>query len=166
MPERDTERRRDGGRTPAAPLPLRREPHPVLALQRLIGNRATAQVLARAPATTGSVHISGVGDIKVKGGNLQDWTGSTAPETVDVTSHKGRHSAKLEKLSGEQTRTDVKVTIAPAFNAGEHLNAGGGTTLEIKGARIHDYAAADGAETWRLAEFTALHRTKVTHRIS
>jgi hypothetical protein len=43
---------------------------------------------------------------------------------------------------------------------------GGGTTLEIKGARIKSYAVADGAETWRLADFTALHRTKITHKVS
>src|SRR4051812_29732738 len=166
MPERDSERRRERGRTEVVPSPSRRDRHPVLALQRLIGNRAVAQVIARSPATTGTVHIPGVGDIKVKGGNLEEWAGKGAPDVVDVTSGKGKHSARLEKMSAERTKTDVKVTISPASNAGEELNVGGGTQLEIKAARVKDYAVADGAETWRLADFTDVHRTKTTHRVS
>ena len=166
MPERETDRRRERDRTPAPPAPLRRDSHPVLALQRLIGNRAVAQVLARAPATTGTVQIHGVGEIHVKGGNLEEWAGKGAPDTVDVTSAKGKHSAKLEKLANEHTKADVKVTIAPASQAGEELNVGGGTQLEIKDARVRDYAGADGGETWRLADFTNVHRTKITHKVS
>jgi hypothetical protein len=145
MLEREIDRRRERERTPDSPL--RRDPHPVLALQRAIGNHAVAQVLARAPVTTGTVHIPGVGDIKVQGGNLEAWTGTEAPDRVGVTSHKGRHSAKLEKLAHAGTKTDVKVTIAPANKAGEELSVGGGTLLEIKGASVEDYAVADGAET-------------------
>jgi hypothetical protein len=166
MPERETDRRRERDRTPAAPAPLRHESHPVLALQRLIGNRAVAQVLARSPTTTGTVQIHGVGDIKVKGGNLEEWAGKGAPDTVDVTSSKGKHSAKLEKLSTERTKADVKVMISPASQAGEELNVGGGIQLEIKDARVRDYAVADAAETWRLSDFTNVHRTKTTHKVS
>jgi hypothetical protein len=35
-----------------------------------------------------------------------------------LRSQKGKHSAKLEKLSSDHTRTDVKVTISPASAAG------------------------------------------------
>jgi hypothetical protein len=164
MLERDVDRRRERGRAQASPAPLRLD-HPVLALQRSIGNRAVAQVLARAPATSGSVHIPGVGDVKVKGGNLEEWTGHETPNTVDVTSHKGKHSAKLEKLAHAGTKVDVKVTIAPATKVGEELNLGA-TELDIKGAIVKDYAVAEGAETWRLADFTNVHRTKITHKIS
>jgi hypothetical protein len=163
MLERDTDRRRERERPQAAP-PL--QLHPVLALQRSIGNRAVAQMLARAPATSGTVHIHGVGEIKVAGGNLEEWTGGEAPDTVTVTSHKGRQSAKLEQLAGAGTKTDVKVTIAAANRAGEQLSLGGGTLLEITGARIEGYALEGGAETWRLTGFTNVHRTKVTHRVS
>ena len=166
MPEREIDGRRDRRRTQASPAPLPRDHHPVLALQRSIGNRAVAQMLARAPAPSGTVQIHGVGDIKVTGGNLDEWAGKEAPETVDVVSHKGRHSAQLEKLSNAQTKTDVKVTIAPANQAGEQLSVGGGTVLEIKGARIQNHTVADGVETWRLAGFTNVHRTKITHRVS
>jgi len=163
MAQRITDRRRDPSQ--AHPSLVRRTSNPVLALQRSIGNRAVAQVLARDPVATGSVHIGGVGEIKVKGGNLADWTGKDTPDTVDVTSAKGKHSAKLEKLSGAGTRTDITVTIAPAVNEGEELNVGGGTVLEIKGARIKDYAIDGGVESWRIADFQEAHRTKVTHRI-
>ena len=87
-------------------------------------------------------------------------------DTVDVTSAKGKHSAKLEKLATAGTRTDVKVTIAPVNGAGEELSVGGGTLLEIKDARIKGYAMKDGVETWRLAGFENVHRTKITHKVS
>jgi hypothetical protein len=166
MPEGTTDRRREPGRSQAHRSPAHRSSNPVLALQRSIGNRAVAQVLARAPVRTGTVQIGGVGEIKVKGGNLDEWTGKDTPDTVDVTSAKGKHSAKLEKLSDTGTRTDVKVTIAPANSAGEELSVGGGTLLEIKDARIKGYAIKDGVETWRLAGFENVHRTKITHKIS
>jgi hypothetical protein len=164
MRERETDRRRRRAEAEQTPAP--NAPHPVLALQRSLGNRAVAQVLARSPATTGSVQIHGVGDIKVKGGNLEEWTAAETPNTVDVTSHKGRHSAKLEHLSTSQAKGDVKVTIAPANHVGEQLSVGGGTLLEIKGARVADYAVSGGGETWRLTDFTNVHRTKITHHIA
>jgi hypothetical protein len=166
MPEGMSERRREPGRSQAHRSPAHRRSNPVLALQRSIGNRAVAQVLARAPVRTGTVQIGGVGEIKVKGGNLDEWTGKDTPDTVDVTSAKGKHSAKLEKLSDAGTRTDVKVTIAAANSAGEELSVGGGTLLEIKDARIKGYAIKDGVETWRLAGFENVHRTKITHKVS
>jgi hypothetical protein len=165
MSERKTDRRREPGRAQAA-APLRRSRNPVLALQRSIGNRAVGQVLARTPVRKGTVQIGAKGEIKVKGGNLEEWAGKGAPDTVEVTSEKGKHSAKLEKLSSAGTRTDVKVTIAPANQAGEELNVGGGTLLEITDARITNYVVEDGVETWRIADFENVKRTKITRRIS
>ena len=165
MPKRVIHRRHEPGRAQPAPSLTRHSANPVLALQRAIGNRAVAQVLAREPVRTGTVQIAGVGKIKVKGGNLEEWDGSDSPDTVELTSEKGKHSAKLEKLANARTRTDVKVTIAPAGKTGEHLNVGGGTMLEIKGARIAGYSVADGVETWRLVSFTNVKRTKITHKI-
>jgi len=165
MPERETDRRRVPGRTRAAPSLLRRSSNPVLALQRSIGNRAVGQVLARDPVRTGTVQIGGMGEIKVKGGNLEEWAGKGAPDTVEVTSEKGKHSAKLEKLSKERTRTDVTVMIDAANKAGEDLNVGGGTELDIKGARITGYSVKDGVETWRVADFQKVARKKITRMI-
>ncbi len=166
MPEHDTERRRELSRRQTSGVPGRRSANPVLVLQRSIGNRAVAQVLARDTVRTGTVQIAGVGTIKVKGGNLDAWAGKGSPDTVDVTSDKGRHSIKLEQLANAHTRTDIKVTIAAPNQAGEELSVGGGTLLEIKDARIKGYTVADGVETWRVTDFTDVHRTKVTHRVS
>jgi hypothetical protein len=166
MQDRVTHRRREPGRSQADSSLLRRSSNPVLALQRSIGNRAVAQVLARDPVRTGTVQIGSVGQIKVKGGNLEEWAGTAELDTVEVTSQKGKHSAKLQKLANARTRTDVKVTIAPANKAGEQLSVGGGTILEIKHALIEDYAVDDGAETWRVGGFESLRRTKITHKIS
>jgi hypothetical protein len=171
MPERvtDRRRRREPGPTPADPSLPRHSADPVLALQRSAGNRAVAELLARAPAAkgaTGTVQIGGVGEIKVSGGNLEEWIGRGAPDTVEVASETGKHSAKLEKLSTARTKTDVKVTISAAQKAGDELNVGGGTVLDIKDARIKGYAAEDGVETWRLDDFEAVKRTKITHKVS
>lgn len=166
MAERTSDRRRNAGHVHPDPSRAHRGANPVLALQRSIGNRAVAQVLARDPVLTGTVEIAGLGAIKVKGGNLADWTTKETPEVVTVSSEKGKHSRKLEQLSNAGTKGDVKVTIAPAQQAGEQLNVGGGTVLDIKGARVKDYALADGEETWTLTGFTDVHRTKTTHRIS
>jgi hypothetical protein len=166
MPERVTHRRREPGRSQSDFSLVRRSSNPVLALQRSIGNRAVTQVLARDPVRTGTVQIGSVGQIKVKGGNLEEWAGTATLDTVEVTSQKGKHSAKLQKLANAATRTDVKVTIAPANKAGEELNVGGGILLEISAARVKGYAVEDGVETWRLADFEQVRRTKITHKIS
>jgi hypothetical protein len=165
MAQRETDRRRELARSHAH-VAAHRGAHPVLALQRSIGNRAVAQVLARDPVPGGSVQIGGIGTIKVKdGGNLAAWAGGDVLNTVEVTSQKGKHSAKLAKLSDAGTKGDVKVTIDPAYKSGEELNVGGGTLLEIQAARVKDYAIKDGVETWRLTGFENVKRTKITHRI-
>jgi hypothetical protein len=156
--------RRQPGAAQAAPEALGHD-NPVLALQRSIGNRAVAQLIAREPLRHGSVEIAGVGKIKVTGGNLEEWDGKGAPDTVNLSSEKGKHSAKLEKLATDRTKTDVKVMIAPAGKAGENLNVGGGTQLEVKDARVKGYTVVDGVETWRLDDFTDVKRTKITHTI-
>jgi hypothetical protein len=166
MPERVTHRRREPGRSQSDSSLMRCSSNPVLALQRSIGNRAVAQVLARDPVRTGTVQIASVGEIKVKGGHLEDWAGTATLNTVEVTSQKGKHSAKLQQLANAGTRTDVKVTIGPANKAGEQLNVGGGTLLEISAARVKGYAVEDRVETWRLADLEQVRRTKITHTIS
>jgi hypothetical protein len=170
MPEWEIERRRrEAARTPeTSSSPADRDRDPLLELQRAAGNAAVARMLARAPAAkgaTGSVQIGGVGAITVNGGNLEEWAGKGAPDAVEVTSEKGKHSAKLEKLATARTRTDVKVTISPPHKEGENLNVGGGIVLEIKDARIKHYAVEDGMETWQVADFESVKRTKITHTI-
>ena len=165
MPKREIDRLREPGRTYAASALPRRSANPVLALQRSIGNRAVAQMLARDPARTGTVQIGGVGTIKVRGGNLEEWAGTDTYDTVQVTSEKGKHSTKLEKLAKAGTRTKVTVMIAPAHKAGEDLNVGGGTELVIEDARIKGYSVKDGVEMWRVDDFEKVARKKVTRKI-
>jgi hypothetical protein len=166
MPNRKTDLRREPGRPPGSPSLLRRSANPVLTLQRSIGNRAVGQVLARDPVRTGTVKLSGVGEIKVQGGNLEEWAGTAALDTVEVKSKKGKHSAKLQKVVTDRTRVDVTVKIGPAHEAGEELNVGGGTQLDIKGARIKGYSVdADGVETWTVTDFEKVARTKITHKV-
>ena len=170
MPERATDRRRREEGRPPAPPTLTSHTDPVLALQRAAGNHAVAQLLARAPAgkgATGTIRIGGLGAIKVRGGNLAEWTEQGAVfDTVEVASEKGKHSTKLEALSKDRTRTDVTVEIAPSHKEGEELNVGGGTKLEIKDARVAGYAADGDAETWRLVGFQDVKRTKTTRKVS
>ena len=161
-------RRREGDRTSGSRSVDDRNSDPLLELQRTAGNAAVARMLARAPAakgTTGSVQIGGVGEIAVSGGNLEEWAGKGAPDAVEVTSEKGKHSAKLEKLATARTKTDVKLTISPSHKEGDNLNVGGGFVLEIKEARIKGYAVEDGAETWQVADFESVKRTKITRTI-
>ena len=170
MPEWETaRRRREAGRPPVSAAVPDPKSDPVLELQRSAGNAAVARMLvARAPAAkgaTGSVQIGGVGEIKVHGGNLEEWAGTGAPDAVEVASEEGKHSAKLEKLATARTRTDVKVTISPPHKEGENLNVGGGYVLEIKDARIKHYAVDGGAETWQVADFASVKRTKITRTI-
>ena len=171
MPERaiDRHRRREQAPTPTDPSLLRHSADPVLALQRSAGNRAVADMLAREPAAkgvTGSVRIAGVGEIKVSGGNLEEWSGKGSPDTVDLTSGTGKHSAKLEKLSTARTKTDVKVMISAVQKEGEHFNVGAGTVLDISDARVKGYAVDDGTETWQLTDFATVKRTKISHKVS
>jgi hypothetical protein len=165
MPPRVSERRRELGRDQAQPS-VSRASNPVLVLQRSLGNRAVGKVLARAQVRTGTVQIPGLGEIKVKGGNLDEWAGKAVLDTVEVTSEKGKHSAKLEQLSHAHDKMDIKVTISPANQAGENLSVGGGTLLEITDAHIRGYAIANGVEMWRIADFENVHRTKITHKIA
>jgi hypothetical protein len=166
MPDRTTDRRREAGRGQADPARAHRGSNSVLALQRSIGNRAVAQVLARDPVRTGTVEIHGIGAIKVKGGNLGDWAGTATLDTVDVTSEKGPQAKKLEQMANARTKSDVKVTIAPTNEAGEHLSVGSFTQLDIKDARVKAYTVTDDGVSWSLGDFTDVHRTKVTHKIS
>lgn len=63
--------------------------------------RATGQVLARAPATKdhGKVQIGKLTAITIVGDNAAEWAAKKDPDTLEITSQKGRHSAQLERLS-------------------------------------------------------------------
>ena len=156
--------RRPGG---TSVRPGRQTDNAVLALQQVVGNRAVGQALARKPAPpsqTPTITI-GASSIQVTDGNITEWASGEVPDTLDVTSKKGKHSSELEKLSKERTRIkSLKLTTAPANKTGQHLDMGP-LVIEIKNARIKKYEREGDTETWQVADFDGVHRTKTSLKV-
>lgn len=147
--------------------PDRRAKERILALQRAAGNRAAGQVLAR-KASSGSKSPTvqfGKLAIQVAGGNLAKWAANEVPETLEVTSEKGRHSTELEHLSTDRTRIkSLTLTVAAVNKAGEALDLGS-LAIEFTNARIKGYQVDGNTESWQVADFDGVHRTKTSHTI-
>ncbi len=61
---------------------------------------------------TGAVQIGKL-KVSVTGGNLAAWTGGEVPDSLEVTSQKGSHSAALKRLADDRTKIDsLTVTVA------------------------------------------------------
>lgn len=143
-----------------------RSADPVLRLQRAIGNRATGQVLARAPATKdqGTVQIGKLPTIKIVGGNAGEWAAKKNPDTLEITSEKGKHSAELEGLSKERSKIpSLKATAPMVDQSGRHLDFGS-VEIEFVNARITSYTVDGKLETWRAVDFEAVHRTTISRK--
>ena len=140
--------------------------NPVLRLQRQIGNRATGQVVARAPATKdyGTVQVGKLPAIKIVGGNAGEWAAKKELRTLEITSKKGRHSAGLERLSkGKSKIPSLKVTTPIVDQSGQHLDFGR-VEIEFGNAQIAGYTVDGNIETWRAVDFTAIHRLTISHK--
>ena len=163
--ERELERDRRSGDGPARSE--RRSSNPVLELQQAAGNRAVGHLLARkgTATATGPTITLGKFAIDVSGGNIAAWAaGGDVPDALDVTSHKGSHSAELEHLSKDHTRTTLTLTVAVPGQEGEHLDLGS-LAIEIVDAHIKGYAVNGDDESWRVGDFDAVHRTKTGHKV-
>ena len=139
---------------PHPPLP-RRSVNPVLALQRAIGNRGTAQVLARdkdknRPSFEHSVTIGKLGPIEITGGNVGDWAAKKDPDGLKVTSVKGKHSNELKRLFDSKARID---TVETASVVGENSLV----TITFKDCRIKRYTTDGEKEEWTV-EFASAKR--------
>jgi hypothetical protein len=148
-----------------APVAHRRT-NPVLGLQRMIGNRATGQVLARTAATKdqGTVKIGKLPAIKIVGGNAGEWAAKKDPDTLEVTSEKGKHSAELERLAKAGGRIpSLKVTAPMVDESGQHLDYGS-VEIEFVNARIKGYSVDGKIENWRAVDFEAVHRTTISRK--
>jgi hypothetical protein len=148
-----------------APVAGRSAP-PVLRLQRAIGNRALGRLLARAPATPdqGTVQIGKLPAIKIVGGNAGQWAAKKNPDTLEITSEKGTHSAELERLANGKTRIpSLKVTTPATDQRGQHLDFGS-MEIEFVNARITGYTLDGKLETWRAVDFEAVHRTTISRK--
>ena len=162
---RETSKGSEIGPAGASPPVTRRTGNPVLGLQRRIGNRATGEVLARAPATKdqGTVHVGKLPAIKILGGNAGDWAAKKDSYTLEVTSKRGRHSAGLERLSRDGGRIPtLKVTTPIVDQSGQHLDFGR-VELEFANPRIADYTVDGNVETWRAVDFKAARRMTISH---
>ena len=154
--------------TPARPV--RRANNPVLALQRAAGNQAVSQWVARQPvkgvATSSTVQIGKL-KIAVDGGNIGAWGSAPkgeAPDKLVVTSHKGKHSAQLEKLFKAKTKIDKLTLTVPPANTSGHLGVGS-AVIEIGGAHITEYSLDGDTESWTVARFETVKKTTTTHTI-
>jgi hypothetical protein len=148
--------------TPARPD--RRANNPVLALQQAVGNRAVGQMLARKPSKNPTIQIGKLA-IELAGGNIAAWAAGEVPDALEVTSQKGRHSAELERLSKDRTRVkSLTLTVVAANKSGE-LDLGS-LAIEFTNARIKGYAVDGKTESWQVADFDRVNRTKTTRKVS
>ncbi len=155
MYERDLHRRREPGeRRPDPPQP-RHDADAVLALQQAIGNRGTAQLIARdkdknRPSFEHSVKLGKLGPIEITGGNVGDWAAKKDPDGLTVISVNGKHSAELKRLFDSKARID---TVETASVVGENSLV----TITFKDCRIRRYSSDEKNEEWTL-EFKGAKR--------
>lgn len=136
----------------------------VLALQREIGNKGVGHAVESAAETKGVVQIGKL-KIPVSGGNLAAWAAKEVPDSLDVTSHTGGHSAALKRLAEGKTKIDSLILTLPLTGKeGEQLNLGS-LVIELTNGRIR-YDADGGNESWSLVRFDGVHRTTTTRKVS
>ena len=139
---------------PDPPRP-RRSVDAVLALQQAIGNRGTADVLAREqdknrPSFEHSVKIGKLGPIEITGGNVADWAAKKDPDGLKVISVNGKHSDELKRLFDSKARID---TVETASVVGENSLV----TITFTNCRIRRYSTDDKTEEWTV-EFDSAKR--------
>lgn len=121
-------------------------------------------MLARKASKNPTIQIGKLA-IEVAGGNIAAWAAGEVPEALEVTSQKGRHSAELERLSKERTRIkSLTLTVAAANKSGQELDLGS-LAIEFTNARIKGYDVDGKTESWQVADFAGVHRTKTTRTV-
>ena len=155
MYQRHHDRDRDPRRTRSDPPQPHRTDDRVLALQRAIGNRETARVLAREqeknrPSFPHSAKIGKLGPIEITGGNIADWVAKKDPDGLIVTSVEGKHSDELKRLFESKARID---TIETSSVVGENTLV----TIAFKNARVRRYSSDGKTEEW-MADFDTVKR--------
>lgn len=153
MYQRDHERSGHPGTRPHS-VPHRRSGNPVLALQRAIGNRGTTRFLARKSKNAGtferSVTIAGLGEIEVKGGNVDVWLAKKLPETLELTTTKGKHSDALKAKADSKEKIDV-LTVSVVMGQNTWM------VITFKHGRIKGYTDDGKTESWKLVNFDDVH---------
>jgi hypothetical protein len=159
MAQRDHDRSNAPGQGRARTgLPRRRE-SPVLALQRRLGNRATAQLLARQGAGSGrgtfqnSVEVGKLGPIEITQSNIGDWIAhKSSAEDLILTTTVGPHSSDLKQMAGGKAKVD-KIQVQTLIGENSWV------IVTFTHAVIRDYAAdASGkTEQWKATDFDGVH---------
>jgi hypothetical protein len=163
MSQRDHDRRSTPGQTRPPAAPARRSANPVLALQRAIGNRGTAQALARKKGDKNkasfehSVWFGAHGPIEIKDSNIPAWMGKDFPDDLVLTTTMGKHSEDLKRMSEGRARVE---TITVESVVGENTLA----RITFKNGRFKSYAAdsSDKTEQWTVTDFKTAKREKIS----
>jgi hypothetical protein len=124
------------------------------------------QRCSRAPVTKdqGTVRIGKLPAIKIAGGNAGEWAAKKNPDTLEITSEKGEHSAELEGFSQDGSKIpSLKVTAPIVDQSGQNLDFGS-VEIEFVNARITGYMVDGKLETWRAVDFEAVHRTTISRK--
>jgi hypothetical protein len=156
MSRRDLDRS-SAGRGGPSQATLARRADPAVALQRVLGNRGTTQVLARKGDKNErdfehSVRIGDLGPIELKDSNVADWTsGKSEAEDLVATTVKGKHSAALQRLAESRTRID-------ALQVQSIVGQNTFVIVTFKNAIIKGYVADDTEKTerWKAVRFDAV----------
>ena len=141
---------------PDPPRP-RRDVDGVLALQQAIGNRGTAEFLAREkdknrPSFEHSVKIGKLGPIEIKGGNVADWAAKKDGNGLTVISTGGKHSKELKRLFDGKARIDK---IETSSVVGENTLV----TIVFGDCQIVRYASDEKTDDWAVEFQTAKRQT-------
>jgi hypothetical protein len=158
MSQRDHDRRIQDGQLWSRTAPARRGGSPVLALQRSLGNRATAQLLARKGGSgrgtfETSVQIGKLGPIEVTQSSVGDWVAhKSSAADLEVTTVKGKHSDELKRMADGKTKIDsIQVQAITGQNSW--------MIVTFRHAIIKGYAAdpAGKTEQWKAIDFDDVH---------
>ena len=159
MAQRDHDRTIQDGQGRSRAATPRRGDSPVLALQRTLGNRATAQLLARKGAGSGSgtfensVQIGKLGPIEISQSNIGDWIAhKSSAEDLELTTVAGKHSSELKQMADGKTKADsIQVQALTGENSW--------VIVTFRHAVIRGYAADPSGKTeqWKATDFDAVH---------
>ena len=143
----------------------RRDTHPVLALQRLIGNRRTTQLIARDRKKGGGskkkatlahqVRVGDSGPIEIEAGAVADWVAKKDGGDPVVTSKKGDHSKELKRLSESRTKVD-KIEFQSIVGENTWV------IVRFRNARIKGYSLDGDTESWKVVDYDEVNREQTS----
>jgi hypothetical protein len=159
MAQRDHDRGRQPGEGRSRAASRRGGDGPVLALQRSLGNRATAQLLSRKGAGgnkgtfENSVQIGKLGPIEITQSNIGDWIAhKSSAQDLLLTTATGKHSSELKQMADGKTKVD-------SLQVQAIIGENSWVIVTFSHAVIRDYNvdATGKTEQWKAVDFDAVH---------